>query len=204
MLHPNHPKTLSKVFICVPHPYYRGCGPYVPSNPPQVTGLWGGGRCCVMPYIYLVIVIVITTYHAVYWSYRACRADRWFLPRSIPWVPGLREVAHSLTEDAEHRGYRSTRLWGQRQLQSFSISNGDARWPVCSPGVNGQGIAMQQQRNKQKARASPTGATQQPRYRAARMRRSKSGPLLVCVLPSPWRCPPPLTRCNRVPACNGL
>ena len=54
----------------------------------------------------------ITTYHAVYWSYRASRADRWFLPRSIPWVPGLPEVAHSMTEDPEDRGYRSTRLWG--------------------------------------------------------------------------------------------
>ena len=47
----------------------------------------------------IVIVIVITTYHAVYWSYRASRTDRWFLPCSIPWVPGLPEVAHSLTED---------------------------------------------------------------------------------------------------------
>ena len=64
-------------------------------------------------YIYIVIVIVITTYHAVYWCYRASRADRWFLPRSIPWVPGLPEVAHSMTEDPGDRGYRSTRLWGQ-------------------------------------------------------------------------------------------
>ena len=82
-------------------------------------------------YIYIciciVIVIVITTYHAVYWSYRASRADRWFLPRSIPWVQGLPEVAHSMTEDPEDRGYRSTRLWGQWRPQSFSISNGDGR-----------------------------------------------------------------------------
>ena len=85
--------------------------------------------------IYIVIVIVITTYHAVYRCYRASRTDRWFLPRSIPWVPGLPEVAHSLTEDPEDRGYRPTRLWGQWQLQSVSISNGDERWPVCSPGV---------------------------------------------------------------------
>ena len=92
----------------------------------------------------------VTTYHAVYWSYRASRADRWFLPRSIPWVPGLPEVAHSMTEDPEDRGYRSTRLWGQWQLQSVSISNGDGRWPVCSPGVWGQGTATQQHRNKQK------------------------------------------------------
>ena len=62
--------------------------------------------------IVIVIVIVITTYHAVYWCYRASRADRWFLPRSIPWVPGLPEVAHSMTEDPEDRGYRSTRLLG--------------------------------------------------------------------------------------------
>ena len=86
-------------------------------------------------YIYIVIVIVITTYHAVYWGYRASRTDRWFLPCSIPWVPGLPEVAHSLTEDPEDRGHRPTRLWGQWQLQSVSISNGDERWPVCSPGV---------------------------------------------------------------------
>ena len=85
----------------------------------------------------MVIVIVITTYHAVYWSYRASRADRWFLPRSIPWVPGLPEVAHSMKEDPEDRGYRSTRLWGQWLLQSVSISNGDGRWPVCSPGGKG-------------------------------------------------------------------
>ena len=58
----------------------------------------------------IVIVIVITTYHAVYWSYRASRTDRWFLPCSIPWVPGLPEVAHSMTEDPEDRGYRPTRL----------------------------------------------------------------------------------------------
>ena len=66
----------------------------------------------------IVIVIVITTYHAVYWSYRASRADGWFLPRSIPWVPGLPEVAHSMTEDPEDRGHRATRLWGQWQLRS--------------------------------------------------------------------------------------
>ena len=63
-------------------------------------------------YIYIVIVIVITTYHAVYWSYRASRADRWSLSRSIPWVPGLPEVAHSMAEDPEDRGERSSRLWG--------------------------------------------------------------------------------------------
>ena len=138
-------------------------------------------------YTYIVIVIVITTYHAVYWSYRASRADRWFLPRSIPWVPGLPEVAHSMTEDWEERGYRSTRLWGQWRLQSVSISNGDGRWPVCSPGVRGQGTAMQQHRNKQKAKASPSGAKRQPRHKAARMRRSKSGLSVV-------RVPPPLPR----------
>ena len=137
-------------------------------------------------YIVIVIVIVITTYHAVYWSYRAFRADRWFLPRSIPWVPGLPEVAHSMTEDPEDRGYRSTRLWGQWRLQSVSISNGDGRRPVCSPGVRGQGTAMQQHRNKQKAKASPSGAKRQPRHKAARMRRSKSGLSVVCVPPPPW------------------
>ena len=125
-------------------------------------------------YIYIVIVIVITTYHAVYWSYRASRADRWFLPRSIPWVPGLPEVAHSMTEDPEDRGYRATRLWGQWQLLSVSISNGDGRWPVCWPGVRGQGKAAQQHRNKQKARAPLSVAKQQPRNKAARMRRSES------------------------------
>ena len=82
--------------------------------------------------------MVITSYHAVYWSYRASCTDRWFLRCSIPWVRGLPEVAHSMTEDQEDRGYRPTRLWGQWQLQSVSISNGDERWPVCSPGVRGK------------------------------------------------------------------
>ena len=126
-------------------------------------------------YIYIVIVIVITTYHAVYWSFRASRADRWFLPRSVPWVPGLPEVAHSMTEDPGGRGYRSTRLWGQWHLQSISITKGDRRWSVCSPGVWGQVTATPQHRNKQKARASLSGPKRQPRYKAARMRRSKSG-----------------------------
>ena len=83
-----------------------------------------------------------------------------------------------MTEDSEYQGYRPTRLWGQWQLQSFSISDGDGRWPVAPPGVKGQGRATQQHSNKQKARAPPMGAKQQPRYKAARMRRSKEGPLL--------------------------
>ena len=42
-------------------------------------------ECTYLPtYLYIVIVIVMTTYHAVYWSYRASRADKWFPPRSIP------------------------------------------------------------------------------------------------------------------------
>ena len=151
-------------------------------------------------YIYIVIVTVITTYHAVYWSYRASRADRWFLPCSIPWVPGLPEVAHSMTEDPEDWGYGSTRLWGQWQLQSVSISNGDGRWPVCSPGVRGQGTATQQHRNKQKARASLSSAKRQPRNKAARMRRSKSGLYVVRVPPPPWRRPSPVTPRNPLPA----
>ena len=150
-------------------------------------------------YIYIVIVIVITTYHAVYWSYRASRADRWFLPRSIPWVPGLPEVAHSMTEDPEDRGYRSTRLWGQWQLHCVSISNGDGRWPVYSMGLRGQGTATQQHRNKQKARASLSGAKRQPRNKAARMRRSESGPSVVRVPPPPWRRPSPVTPRNPLP-----
>ena len=106
--------------------------------------------CHRRPVIHRVIVIVITTYHAVYWSYRASRTDRWFLPRSIPRVPGLLEVAHSLTEDPEDRGYQPTRLWGQWQLQSVSISNGDKRGPVGPPGVKGQGMATQQHSKKHK------------------------------------------------------
>ena len=110
-------------------------------------GWVGGGRrpyfcgnqgVCKYIHIYIVIVIVMTTYHAVSWSYRASRNDMWFLPCSIPWVPELPEVAHSLTEDPEDRGYRPTRLSGQWQLQSVGISNGDGRWPVCSPGVRGK------------------------------------------------------------------
>ena len=42
-----------------------------------------------------------------------------------------------MTEDPEDRGYQSTRLWGQWQLQSVSISNGDGRWPVCFAGAKG-------------------------------------------------------------------
>ena len=94
----------------------------------------------------IVMVIVVITYHAVYWSYRASRTGRWFLPCWIPWVPGLPKVAHSLTEDRE---CRPTRIWGQWQLQSISISNGDERWPVEAPGVKGQGKAEHQYSSKQ-------------------------------------------------------
>ena len=111
-------------------------------------------------YIYIVKVIVITIYHAIYWSYRASRTDRWFLPCSIPWVPGLPEVAPSMTEDPKDRGQRPTRLWGHWQPHSFSIRNGDGRWPVGSPGVKGQGRAMLQHSNKQKSRTPTTGAMQ--------------------------------------------
>ena len=142
----------------------------------------------------------MTTYHAVYWSYRASRTDRWFLPCSIPWVPGLPEVAHSMTEDPEDRGYRPTMLWGQWQLLSFSISNGDGRWPVGPPGVKGQGRAMQQHSNKQKARAPPTGSMQQPSHKAARMRRSKNRLLVGCPLPSPLGHTSPQTLCIPHPA----
>ena len=45
-----------------------------------------------------------------------------------------------MTEDPEDRGYRPTRRFGQLQVQSVSISNGDERWPVGSPGGKGQGI----------------------------------------------------------------
>ena len=76
---------------------------------------------------YMVIIIVITTYHAVYWSYWASCTDRWFLPCSIQSVPGLPQVAHNMTEDQDDGGYRRTRLWGQWQLRSFSSSNGDER-----------------------------------------------------------------------------
>ena len=62
--------------------------------------------------IVTVIFIAIITYDAVYWSYRASRTGRWSLPCVILWVPGLPEVAHSLTEELEDRGYRLTRLWG--------------------------------------------------------------------------------------------
>ena len=87
---------------------------------------------------YIVIVIVITTYHAVYWCYRASRADRWFLPRSIPWVPGLPEVAHSMTEDPEDRGYRPTRLWGQWQLQPLALATATDAGPFVRRGYRGK------------------------------------------------------------------
>ena len=75
-----------------------------------------------------------------------------------------------MTEGLHDRGYRPTRLWGLWQLQGVSISNSDARWPVGLLQVMGQGTASQQHRNKQKARAHPMGAVQQPRDKAACMR----------------------------------
>ena len=145
----------------------------------------GGGACHLVPYIYS---------HSHSHNHLSCRllelrasrTDRWSLPCSIPWVPGLPEVAHSITEDPEDWGCRPARLWGQWQLQSFSISNGDGRWPVGPPEVKGQGRAMQQRSNKQKARAPPTGAMQQPSYKGARMRRSKNGPLFGIHFRHPW------------------
>ena len=50
-----------------------------------------------------------------------------------------------MKEDPEDRGYHPTRLYGQWQLQSFSITNGDGHWPVGRRGVKGRGRAMQQQ-----------------------------------------------------------
>ena len=158
---------------------------------------------CVCVYIYIYIYIYS---HSHSHNHLSCRllelpgiSRRQVVPASMPWVPGLPEVAHSMTEDPEDRGYRSTRLWGQWRLQSVSISNGDGRWPVCSPGVRGQGTSMQQHRNKQKAKASPSGAKRQPRHKAARMRRSKSGLSVVRVPPPPWTCPVPVTPRNPLP-----
>ena len=87
-------------------------------------------------YIYIVIVtvIVIITYHAVYWSYRASRAGRWFLPCSIPWVPRLPEVARSLTHDPEDRGYRPTGLWGQWQMQALALATATDAGPFVRQG----------------------------------------------------------------------
>ena len=152
----------------------------------------------------MVIVKIITTYHAVYWRCRASGTDGWFLPCSTPWVPRLPEVAHSMTEDPEDQGYRPTRLWGQRQLQSVSITNGDERWPVGSPEVWGQGIASQQHSNKQIAKALAMGAMQQPRNKAACMRQSKSWPR-PGVLPScPLTFQPlgPRATCSRYRTCK--
>ena len=98
---------------------------------------------------YIVIVIVITTYHAVYWRYRASRTDRWFLPCSISWVPGLPEVAHGMMEDPEDRGYRP-RGWGSGNCRALALAT--------APGLKGQGIGMQQHSNKQQASACPMGA----------------------------------------------
>ena len=60
----------------------------------------------------------------------------------MPWVPGLPEVAHSLTEDPQDWGYQPSRLWGEWQLRSISsVGNGNERWPGRPPGVKGQGKA---------------------------------------------------------------
>ena len=128
----------------------------------------------------IVIVMVITAYHAVHWDYRTSRTDTWFVPCSIPWVVGLPAVAHCMTEDPQDRGYRRTTGWGRWQLQSVSVSNGDERWLVGSPGVKGQGIALQQHSNQEKARALPMGAMQQPINKAPCVRRSKSSPPSGC------------------------
>ena len=81
-----------------------------------------------------------------------------------------------MTEDPEDQGYRPTRLWGQWQLQSVSISNGDERWHVGPLGVMGEGIASQQHSNIQKARVLPMGVMQQPRNKSACMRPNKGWP----------------------------
>ena len=93
----------------------------------------------------IVIVIVITTYHAIYWSYRASRTDRWFLTCSILWVPRQREVAHNMTEDPEDQGRRPAMLWGQWQLQVLA-----ALPTATSAGrgiAKGKGQVMAEQRS---------------------------------------------------------
>ena len=85
-----------------------------------------------------------------------------------------------MTEDPQDRGYRPTKLWGQLQLQSVSISNGDERWPVDSPAVKGHGMAMQLHSNKQKARAPPMCATQQPINKAF-LGEARVGPVTVSI-----------------------
>ena len=41
-----------------------------------------------------------------------------------------------MTEDPSDRGYRPTRPWGQWQLQSISISNGDGLWQRSNQATN--------------------------------------------------------------------
>ena len=84
--------------------------------------------------IVIVIVIVITTYHPVYWSYRASRADRWFLPRSIPWLPGLPEVAHSMTEDAEDRNTGQPGFQGSGNCIALALATATDAGPFIRRG----------------------------------------------------------------------
>ena len=85
-------------------------------------------------HIYIVIVIVITTYHAVYWSYRAWRADRWFLPRSIPWDPGLPEVAHSMTEDPEDGDTGQPGFGGSGNCKALALATATDAGPFIRRG----------------------------------------------------------------------
>ena len=83
--------------------------------------------------VYVVVVIVITTYHAVYWSYRASRTDRWFLPCSIPWVPGLPKVAHLRVYMYMHV-YAETLVSWDPQSDGSSVK---LRATSGSPGTHG-------------------------------------------------------------------
>ena len=89
-----------------------------------------------------------------------------------------------MTEDPEDRGYRPTRLWGQWQLQSINLSNGDGneRCPVGPPGVRGKSWqigALQQASN------TPRGAA----LRQSSDKCSKHGHktrLKMVMLPTYW------------------
>ena len=102
-------------------------------------------------------------------------------------VLGLPEVAQCMTEDPGDLGYRPTRICGQWQLQSFSNSNGDKRYPVEPPGVKGQGIATQHHSDMQQARAHPMGARQQSPYHTISYHTIHLG-AWHCAAQCDWQC----------------
>ena len=57
---------------------------------------------------------------------------------SIPWVPGLPEGAHSMTEDPEDRGYWPARLWGSGDCTALALATATGAGPLDRRGYRGK------------------------------------------------------------------